>query len=53
MAKWLQDPVLECKCWLYYAEDLLLQGKLKKAVHILNKQQDFATKTQNAIVSSE
>ncbi|CAO3623125.1 unnamed protein product [Cunninghamella echinulata] len=50
MAKWLQDPVLECKCQLYYAEDLILQGKLKKSFRILNKQQDFATRTQNAIL---
>ncbi|CAO3645455.1 unnamed protein product [Cunninghamella blakesleeana] len=50
LAKWLQDPILECKCWLYYAEDLILQGKLKKSIRILNKQQQFAERIQNPIL---
>ncbi|KAI9245992.1 hypothetical protein BY458DRAFT_560659 [Sporodiniella umbellata] len=38
LAKELRDPLLECKCWLYFAEDLIQLGRLKKANRILNRQ---------------
>jgi hypothetical protein len=42
LAKKLQDPVLECKCWIYYAEGLIQLGKLKKAALIIERQKIMA-----------
>ncbi|KAI8096797.1 uncharacterized protein BX664DRAFT_324844 [Halteromyces radiatus] len=47
LAKWLQDPILECKCWLYYAEDMVMQGRYRKAARILDNQRFIAHKLQN------
>ncbi|EXX73620.1 hypothetical protein RirG_058720 [Rhizophagus irregularis DAOM 197198w] len=41
LAKKLQDPVLECKCWIYYAEGLIQLGKLKKAALIIERQKNM------------
>ena len=41
LAKKLQDPVLECKCWIYYAEGLIQLGKLKKAALIVERQKNL------------
>jgi len=38
LAKKLQDPVLECKCWIYYAEGLIQLGKFKKPAIIIKRQ---------------
>ncbi|KAL0078788.1 hypothetical protein F4703DRAFT_1796871 [Phycomyces blakesleeanus] len=42
LAQWLKDPILECKCWLYYAEDLLQLGKFKRATEIIRRQTAYA-----------
>ncbi|KAI8060777.1 hypothetical protein BC940DRAFT_148631 [Gongronella butleri] len=52
MAQWLQDPVLECKCWLYYAEDAIMQGQFDLAKQILTKQRHVAEKLQHPILLS-
>ncbi|ORX45329.1 hypothetical protein DM01DRAFT_1340139 [Hesseltinella vesiculosa] len=52
MAQWLQDPILECKCWLYYAEDMIMQGRLDQAQQILVKQQLIANKHHNTTLQS-
>ncbi|KAI9488499.1 hypothetical protein BDB00DRAFT_847918 [Zychaea mexicana] len=41
-AQWLKDPVLESKCWLYYAEDLIQLHRFKRVDKILAKQVAFA-----------
>lgn len=51
LAKKLNDTVQECKCWLYYAEDLIHLGKLAKARRILEKQYRFAYDNQSELVS--
>ncbi|KAI8581796.1 hypothetical protein K450DRAFT_231213 [Umbelopsis ramanniana AG] len=51
LAQKLNDTVQECKCWLYYAEDLIHLGKLAKARRILRKQYRFAYDNQNELVS--
>jgi hypothetical protein len=51
LAQLLNDTVQECKCWLYYAEDLIHLGKLAKARRILRKQYQFAKDSQNGLVS--
>ncbi|CAG8712940.1 8299_t:CDS:2, partial [Funneliformis caledonium] len=38
LAKKLRDPVLECKCWIYYAEGLIQLGKFKKSALIIERQ---------------
>ncbi|KAI7871447.1 hypothetical protein BDF14DRAFT_1760905 [Spinellus fusiger] len=43
LARWFKDPILECKCWLYYAEDLLQLGQWKKSERITRHQTAFAT----------
>lgn len=53
MAKRLKDPILECKCWLYFAEDLIQLGKLKKAKKIIFNQVGFIDLIQDSIVSNE
>jgi hypothetical protein len=51
LAQKLDDTVQECKCWLYYAEDLIHLGKLAKARRILKKQYQFANDNQSELVS--
>jgi hypothetical protein len=41
LARKLQDPVLECKCWIYYAEGLIQLGNLKKAALIIERQKNI------------
>ncbi|CAG8619942.1 16807_t:CDS:2 [Dentiscutata erythropus] len=43
LAKKLQDPELECKCWIYYSEGLIQLGNFKKAKMILEQQKTFVT----------
>ncbi|CAG8675139.1 9037_t:CDS:2, partial [Racocetra persica] len=43
LAKKLQDPELECKCWIYYSEGLIQLGKFKKAEMIIEQQKTFVT----------
>ncbi|KAH8549141.1 hypothetical protein BGW37DRAFT_121809 [Umbelopsis sp. PMI_123] len=50
LAQLLNDTVQECKCWLYYAEDLIHLGKLAKARRILRKQYQFAKDSQNGLL---
>lgn len=33
--------MLECKCWIYYAEGLIQLGKLKKAALIIERQKNM------------
>ncbi|CAG8740219.1 17110_t:CDS:1, partial [Acaulospora morrowiae] len=42
LAQQLKDPVLECKCWIYYAVDLIELGKIQKAEKIIARQKNFA-----------
>ncbi|CAG8539206.1 4342_t:CDS:2 [Paraglomus brasilianum] len=39
-AQRLKDPILETKCWIYYAEGLIQLGKLKKAQKIITLQKE-------------
>ncbi|RIB18042.1 hypothetical protein C2G38_2142316 [Gigaspora rosea] len=43
LAKKLQDPELECKCWIYYSEGLIQLEKFKKAKIIIDQQKSFVT----------
>ncbi|KAI8391726.1 uncharacterized protein BYT42DRAFT_543232 [Radiomyces spectabilis] len=49
LARWLKDMILESKCWLYYAEDLIQLQKFRRAKRIIRKQLEYAQKTQNDI----
>ncbi|CDS05594.1 hypothetical protein LRAMOSA08122 [Lichtheimia ramosa] len=42
LAQWLKDPILECKCWLYFAEDLIQLGRFRRADKIIARQWQFA-----------
>jgi hypothetical protein len=46
----VNDPIQECKCWLYYAEDLIHLRKLRKAEKILEAQLDYVSDLQNSVV---
>lgn len=50
LAQLVNDPVQECKCWLYYAEDLIHLGKLDRAKRILKAQLQYAKDNQNTLV---
>ncbi|KAI9027580.1 hypothetical protein CLU79DRAFT_584652 [Phycomyces nitens] len=50
LAQWLKDPILECKCWLYYAEDLLQLGKFKRATAIIKRQTAYADLLNDGIL---
>lgn len=50
LAQRLKDPILECKCWLYYAEDLIQLGKLKEAQRIITLQRKFVDSLQEDTV---
>ncbi|ORZ01555.1 hypothetical protein BCR43DRAFT_182693 [Syncephalastrum racemosum] len=50
LAQCLRDPILECKCWLYYAEDLIQLRRFKKADKIIARQNAFATHLQDTIL---
>lgn len=52
LAQWLKNPVVETKCWLYYAEDLIQLHQFNRARKIIRKQLRFATQMQDKIVSS-
>ncbi|KAI8076505.1 uncharacterized protein B0P05DRAFT_588156 [Gilbertella persicaria] len=47
LAKKLKDPILECKCWLYFAEDLIQLGQLDKAEKMISHQQSFILSMQD------
>ncbi|CDH50132.1 predicted protein [Lichtheimia corymbifera JMRC:FSU:9682] len=42
LAQWLKDPILESKCWLYFAEDLIQLGRFRRADKIIARQWRFA-----------
>ncbi|KAI7907394.1 uncharacterized protein BX663DRAFT_495759 [Cokeromyces recurvatus] len=50
LAKKLKDPILECKCWLYFAEDLIHLKELEKAEKIINHQREFIDSIEDAIL---
>lgn len=50
LAQRLKDPILECKCWLYFAEDLIQLGKLKTAKKIIKLQRKFVQSLQEDTV---
>jgi hypothetical protein len=50
LAQLVNDPIQECKCWLYYAEDLIHLRKLRKAEKILEAQLDYVSDLQNSVV---
>ncbi|KAL9541022.1 hypothetical protein MBANPS3_009353 [Mucor bainieri] len=50
LAKKLKDPVLECKCWLYFAEDVIQLGEIEKAETIITRQRLFVEQTGDATV---
>ncbi|KAI9362689.1 hypothetical protein BD770DRAFT_381586 [Pilaira anomala] len=52
LAQRLKDSVLECKCWLYYAEDLIQIGKLKKANKIISRQAKFVESIHDPALTS-
>ncbi|KAI8143641.1 hypothetical protein BJV82DRAFT_611233 [Fennellomyces sp. T-0311] len=49
-AQWLRDPILESKCWLYYAEDLIQLHKFKRADKIVARQLEFAEQIGDPIL---
>ncbi|KAG1172524.1 hypothetical protein G6F70_006409 [Rhizopus microsporus] len=52
LARKLKDPILECKCWLYFAEDLIQLKRFKKAQKIITYQKRFIELMQNDVVSA-
>ena len=50
-AQWLKDPILESKCWLYYAEDLIQLHRFKRVDKIIARQLAFAQQLNDSIVS--
>ncbi|KAL4212085.1 actin protein 5 [Rhizopus microsporus] len=52
LARKLKDPILECKCWLYFAEDLIQLKRFKKAQKIITYQKRFIELMQNDVLSS-
>ncbi|KAG2207899.1 hypothetical protein INT47_010883 [Mucor saturninus] len=52
LAKRLKDPVLECKCWLYFAEDLIQLGNIQKAHKIIQRQLEFVDSIHDPALSS-
>ncbi|CAO3591145.1 unnamed protein product [Absidia cylindrospora] len=52
LARWHQDAELECKCWLYYAEDMVMQGRFRKAARILANQRLVANRLQNNMLTT-
>ncbi|KAJ2961111.1 hypothetical protein NQZ79_g3620 [Umbelopsis isabellina] len=49
LAQLVNDPIQECKCWLYYAEDLIHMRKLRKAEKILENQRTYVSDQQNSV----
>ncbi|CAG8507530.1 3145_t:CDS:2 [Paraglomus occultum] len=43
-AQRLKDPILETKCWIYYAEGLIQLGKLNKAQKIIALQKEICSR---------
>lgn len=50
LAQLVNDPIQECKCWLYYAEDLIHMRKLRKAEKILEDQLAYVSDQQSSVV---
>lgn len=50
LAKKLKDPILECKCWLYFAEDVIQLGNVNKAEKIITRQKSFIERNGDAMV---
>ncbi|PHZ16033.1 uncharacterized protein RHIMIDRAFT_56225 [Rhizopus microsporus ATCC 52813] len=51
LARKLKDPILECKCWLYFAEDLIQLKRFKKAQKVITRQKQFIELMQSNVVS--
>lgn len=51
LARELKDSILECKCWLYFAEDLIQLKKFKKAAWIIARQKEWIDAMQDVVVS--
>jgi hypothetical protein len=51
LAQRLKDPILECKCWLYYAEDLIQLSRFKTAKYIITRQAKFVESMNESTVS--
>ncbi|KAG2223269.1 hypothetical protein INT45_006995, partial [Circinella minor] len=49
-AQWLKDPILESKCWLYYAEDLIQLHRFKRVDKIIAHQLAFAQQLNDPIL---
>ncbi|KAK4511097.1 uncharacterized protein ATC70_012308 [Mucor velutinosus] len=52
LAKKLKDPILECKCWLYFAEDVIQLGEVEKAETIITRQKGFVEQNGDAVLKS-
>ncbi|KAL7320539.1 hypothetical protein PS15m_000419 [Mucor circinelloides] len=52
LAKKLKDPILECKCWLYFAEDVIQLGEVQKAETIITRQRSFIEQNGDAMLKS-
>ncbi|KAG2209312.1 hypothetical protein INT46_003981 [Mucor plumbeus] len=52
LAKKLKDPILECKCWLYFAEDVIQLGNVNKAEKIITRQKSFIERNGDAMLKS-
>ncbi|KAI8886270.1 hypothetical protein K501DRAFT_283889 [Backusella circina FSU 941] len=52
LAQRLKDPILECKCWLYFAEDLIQLGNIRKANKVIKSQARFIESIQDPILTS-
>ncbi|KAI8645207.1 hypothetical protein BD408DRAFT_411981 [Parasitella parasitica] len=52
LAKMLKDPILECKCWLYFAEDLIQLYHVEKAEKIITRQRVFVERNGDAMLRS-
>ncbi|KAF7732281.1 hypothetical protein EC973_005176 [Apophysomyces ossiformis] len=50
LAQWLKDRIWECKCWLYYAEDLIQLKRFKRANKIIRRETEFASLQQNDVL---
>ncbi|CAO3702536.1 unnamed protein product [Rhizopus stolonifer] len=50
LAQDLKDPLLESKCWLYFAEDLIQLKRFKSVEKILSFQRSFVEKMQDSVV---
>ncbi|KAI9473631.1 MAG: hypothetical protein EXX96DRAFT_312411 [Benjaminiella poitrasii] len=52
LARKLKDPILECKCWLYFAEDLMQLKDFDKAEKIIIRQREFISTIGDSILEN-